>query len=73
VATIEEARARITERVINLPGVSGTALGLKGGKPCITVYLSQRGTGVEAQLPTTEGGFPVVVEHTGTIRRFYST
>ncbi len=65
---LEEARARVTQRVIGMEGVTGTALGLSGGKPCIKVYTEKDDPGLRSRLPRSEGGFPVIVEVTGSIR-----
>jgi hypothetical protein len=48
-------------------GVSGTAIGQRGGGPCLLVYVSdkQSATGV----PRTIDGFSVVIETTGSFRR----
>ena len=48
------------------PGVSGTAVGEKGGKPCLKVYVSDREAG--RSIPKDVGGYPVVVETTGPFR-----
>jgi hypothetical protein len=46
------------------PGVSGTAIGERGGKPCLKVYVSDPKAG--RSLPRAVGGYPVVVETTGS-------
>jgi hypothetical protein len=48
------------------PGVSGTAVGQKNGKPCLKVYVSDREVG--RSIPKDVGGYPVVVETTGPFR-----
>ncbi len=49
------------------PGVTGTAIGEQGGKPCLKVYVRDQKTG--KAMPKKVGGFPVVVEVTGSFRR----
>ena len=49
------------------PGVSGTAIGRKGGKDCLMVYVN--GDVAPGLVPKKVGGFPVVVEKTGTFRK----
>jgi len=49
------------------PGVTGTAIGERGGKPCLKVYVADRD--VVKTIPRTVDGFRVVVEVTGRIRR----
>lgn len=48
------------------PGVSGTAVGERHGKPCLLVYVSDRKAG--RSIPADVGGYPVVVETTGSFR-----
>jgi hypothetical protein len=45
------------------PGVAGTAIGEKHGRPCLKVFVSDTEAG--RSLPTSLGGYPVVVEKTG--------
>ena len=66
---LERAQARVTRRVIDLEGVTGTAMGLCGGKPCIKVYVEKASDSLSRRLPRSESGFPVVVEVTGRITR----
>lgn len=67
VASIKDAHRDLTETVMGRKGVSGTAIGMSGGKPCLKVYLSD--PDAQAKLPTSVGGFPVIAENTGTFRR----
>jgi len=48
------------------PGVSGTAVGEKNGKPCLKVYVSDREAG--RSVPKNVDGYPVVIETTGPFR-----
>ena len=63
---LEAARQELTRRVMGRPGVSGTAVGEKNGKPCLKVYVSDREAG--RSIPKDVGGYPVVVETTGPFR-----
>lgn len=65
---IESAQRKLTARVMGKPGVSGTAIGMQSGKPCLKVYLS--GPDASGSVPKSVSGFPVVVENTGAFRRF---
>ena len=67
--SLERAQARVTRKVIDLEGVTGTAMGLCNGKPCIKVYLESDSSTLRSRLPRSESGFPVVAEVTGKIRR----
>ncbi|MCY4573230.1 MAG: hypothetical protein OXF01_10570 [Gemmatimonadetes bacterium] len=68
--SIDTAHDRVTRRVIGMKGVSGTAIGSRGGKPCIKVYLEKDDPRLRSRLPRRAGGFPVDVEVTGKVRRF---
>lgn len=67
--SIDRAHDRVTRRVIGMKGVSGTAIGMRGGKPCVKVYLEKDDPRLRARLPRRAGGFPVDVEITGKVRR----
>jgi hypothetical protein len=60
---LEAARRRLTEKVMGRPGVGGTAVGERGGKPCLVVYVRDA-RGAQG-LPRSVDGFRVVVEETG--------
>ena len=64
---LEAAQRKLTARVMGRPGVTGTAIGERGGKPCLKVYVSDRD--VAMAMPRTVDGFKVLVEVTGTFRR----
>ena len=72
---LEAARKELTRDVMGRPGVSGTAVGERNGEPCLLVYLDG---GVDGRIsdreavrsiPKSVGGYPVVVETTGSFRR----
>lgn len=67
--SLERAQARVTRKVIDMEGVTGTAMGLCNGRPCIKVYLESDSSALRSRLPRSESGFPVVAEVTGKIRR----
>ena len=64
---IQAAQRTLTGRVMGKPGITGTAIGLKGGKACLKVYVN--GDVSPGVVPKKVGGFPVVVEKAGTFRR----
>jgi len=64
---IKKAHRDLTDRVMGKAGVSGTAIGQHGGKPCLKVYVSDDKAG--RSMPGRVGGFRVVVENTGGFRR----
>lgn len=53
--------------VMGRPGVSGTAIGKHGGRPCLKVYVSEPAAGPD--LPKRVRGYSVVVEHAGGFGR----
>ncbi len=64
---IADALRELTRSVMGRPGVSGTALGEKNGKPCLVVYVSDSKLG--RSLPKSVEGYPVVTETTGPFER----
>ncbi len=66
--TIVAAQEALTERVMSLPGVVGTGIGLCGETPCIKVYLARDDAELRSHIPEAFRGFPVEVEVTGELR-----
>lgn len=64
---LKAAHRELTSKVMGRDGVSGTAIGERGGKPCLKVYVHDGVAG--RSVPKRVGGFPVVVETTGPFRR----
>lgn len=64
---LQAAQSELSRRVMNLPGVTGTAIGEKKGRPCLVVYLSDSSAG--SRIPRSVGGYPVKVEVTGPFKR----
>ena len=61
------ALKKLTKSVIDRPGVTGTAIGLSKGKPCLKVYVKdQRAAG---RIPSRIDGHRVEVEVTGSFNR----
>ena len=67
---IEKACAEVTRKVIGLEGVTGTAIGLKGGKSCVKVYLERDDAQLRAKVPGSHDGVRVEVEIMGKVRRW---
>lgn len=53
-----------------MDGVAGTAIGLKGGKACVKVYLERDDARLRARVPRSVDGVKVEVEVTGKVRRW---
>ena len=66
-ASIREAQTELNGKVLGKPGIEGTAIGQKGGRACLKVYVSDRKA--KSVVPSKVGGFPVVVEESGSFRR----
>ena len=64
---IKAAHRELTDRVMGKPGVSGTAIGMHDGRPCLVVYLREKGGG--KSVPPSVKGFAVITEVTGGFRR----
>lgn len=64
---IEAVQERLTDSVLALPGVVGTAIGECDGEPCLKVLVVGKSQELAGEIPATFGGFPVVVEETGEI------
>ncbi|MDA0313310.1 MAG: hypothetical protein O2992_14510 [Gemmatimonadetes bacterium] len=64
---VKAAHRELTGKVMGRPGISGTAIGEKAGKPCLLVYVSDsKGASI---VPKKVGGVPVVIEKTGGFNR----
>jgi hypothetical protein len=64
---VKAAHKELTGKVMGRPGVSGTSIGERGGKPCLKVYVSDPKAG--RAVPKKVGGYAVVVEKTGVFKR----
>lgn len=64
---LARAHRELTGKVMGRQGVTGTAIGRDGGRPCLKVYVSESGAG--RAVPKKVGGYRVVVEKTGTFKR----
>ncbi len=60
------ALGKLTKAVIDRPGVTGTAIGLSKGKPCLKVYVKDRRAA--GKIPSRVDGHRVEVEETGIFK-----
>lgn len=65
---LEAAHRKLTEQVMDRPGVTGTAVTERGGEHCLVVYLETKEAG--RGIPRKVEGFKVVMEVTGGIQAF---
>jgi len=66
-ANIDRALQRLTDSIIDLPGVTGTAIGDCNGQACITVLLETKTDALMEHIPKLWEGFTVKVEESGII------
>jgi hypothetical protein len=66
--SIDQVLRAHREEWLAIPGVVGTAIGLKQGKPCILVLVAHRTKEVGARIPRKVDGYPVVIEESGRFR-----
>jgi len=65
---ISKALEDLTEQVMSIPGVVGTAQGLCGGRPCLKVFLTKQTPDLLRQIPRLFEGYRVTTEETGRLR-----
>lgn len=65
---ISAALERLSQRIMTLPGVAAIGESLCDGEPCFRVYVVDLTPDVEARIPSSFEGYPVVVEKSGEIR-----
>jgi hypothetical protein len=70
VAELARVIATHAEELMALPGVEGMAVGLldDGRTPCLQILVERRTPELEARLPASLEGHPVVVVESGDIR-----
>ena len=65
---IQRVLERHTDSLLSIPAVVGVAQGESGGRSVIQVLVVRRTPELEARLPRTLEGYPVVIVGTGEIR-----
>lgn len=66
--TIQEVVEENTGQWMGIPGVVGTAIGQFEGRPCIKVFLAEKGAELAAKFPAAVEGYRVILEETGEFR-----
>jgi hypothetical protein len=66
--SVEQVLQEYTNKWMVIPGVEGTAIGQKRGKPCITVFSSIEPNKLKDSIPSKIDGCRIVIEYTGTFR-----
>lgn len=65
---INAAQTRLTDQIMNLPGVAAVGQGVCDGVPCFRVYVVELTPELKTKIPSRFDGFPVVVHESGEIR-----
>lgn len=65
---IEQVLGEQRDRIMAVPGVVGTGIGLCGDRPCIKVYASESAPTLAEKLPDSIDGYAINIEMTGPIR-----
>ena len=65
---IESVLEENKKRLMSLNGVTGIAIGKSQGKLCIKVFVNQKTDELQDQIPSSLGGYPVLVEQRGQFR-----
>ena len=66
--TIEEVLKENTDKWMSIPGVVGTAIGKFKDKPCIKIFVIKKTPELVEKIPSTQEGFPLVIQQTGEIK-----
>src|SRR5262245_33260592 len=64
---ITEVLQRHTPELLEIPGVVGTGEGREGGRPAFVIFVEARTRELDARLPASLEGYPVVVRESGKV------
>jgi hypothetical protein len=70
---IQQVIERHRDSLLSVPTVVGVAQGESAGQPVIQILIVRHRPELEARLPRTLDGYPVVIVETGEIRALDST
>ncbi|MBN1973030.1 MAG: hypothetical protein JW787_05290 [Sedimentisphaerales bacterium] len=62
---IEQVQKEHTDEWMVIPGVEGTAIGQKQGKPCIIIFSSIAPKKLKNLIPSIIEGYPIIIRLTG--------
>ena len=68
--TIEQVLSDHTDSLLSLPGVMGTAQGLRDGQPCIKVFVAEGAAEGREKIPSTIEGYAVEIVTTEEFEAF---
>ena len=66
--TIEQVLAEHNAEWMSVPGVVGTAIGVRSGEPCLRIMVVKKTPQLLRRLPDRVEGFRVDVVETGTFQ-----
>jgi hypothetical protein len=66
--TIEAVQGRLTNEVMEEPGVLGTMIGECDSEPCIVVLVEDASDALRERIPTEREGYRIAIQVTGEIR-----
>lgn len=64
---LAEVLRRHTPELLAIPGVNGTGEGREGGVPVLVVFVERTTTELEARIPKSIEGHPVVIREIGRV------
>ena len=65
---IEQVQKEHANHWLTIDGVEGTAIGLYKGETCIKIYSSKKAEDLREKIPSTVGGYQVIIEEAGAFR-----
>jgi len=65
---IELVMEEHAKSLMSIHGVIGIAVGKSHGKQCIRVFVVQKNNELLQQIPSSLGGYPLIVEQRGQFR-----
>lgn len=66
--TLREVLEKHRSRLMAVTGVEGVAEGIRKGKPCIRVFVTEKSPQILKGIPATLEGYAVSIEETGEFK-----
>ncbi len=63
------AQESLTDEILSVPGVVGTAIGESDGRLCLKVMVAARSQELLQKIPSRYRGYKVILQETGVIRK----
>jgi hypothetical protein len=68
---IKDVLKKHTPDLMEIPGVSGVAIGESNGNMCIRVFVANSNSECLKQIPNKLEGYPVLVDESGAFRALH--